>query len=132
MAYINVTTSDSILNGYLASLKSSRFGDQARSPLANSLDRCYTLAILKAGSPRGGVTRAVINEHINRIRNAVYGEEVRDALKTGLTLCYSARGISLSGTENTYLTNMINAQLGEDLMNSFLRVIARCCQDIRA
>ena len=132
MAYVNVTTSDSILNGYLAALKSAEFGSEARPLLANAVERCYYLAVLKAGSAKNGVTRSVIDVHINRIKNAVYGEEVRDALKTGLTLCYSARGISLSSTENGYLTAMINAQLAEDLMNGFLRSIARCCQDVRA
>ena len=132
MAVYNGTSSDSLLNNHLSIIRTADYGSQARASIANAVDRCYTLAVIKAGYARNGVTRAVINEHINRIRNAVFGEEVRDALKTGLTLCYSARGISLSSAEQTYLTNLINAQIGEDLKNYILRSFVQCCQDVKA
>lgn len=132
MAISTATSSDSLLNAHLGIIRSADTGRDARSAMANALDRCYVRAVQKAGWARNGVTRAVIDVHINRIRNAVFGEEVRDALKTGLTLCYSARGISMSSTETTNLTNLINAQTGEDLKNGILNSIVRCCQDVIA
>lgn len=133
MAIVNVSTSDSKVNSYLLSIRMAHYGSEMRSALANAISRCYTLAVAKVGgSPRNGVTMAVMNEHLNRIRSALYGEEVRDAIRTAIQLCYSARGIPVSSQETSFLTAMINAQFGEDLKNAILHSIARCCQDVKS
>lgn len=131
MAIVSVATSDSIINGYLGAIVSAKTGKDARPSIANAVDRLYTIVLIKIGSPRNGITREVINEHVNRIRNAVFGEEVRDAFVTAIQLCYSARGISLTSTEQMFLTNLMETQIGEELKNNFLRAIAGCCQDVR-
>ena len=130
MAISNVTSSDSILNAYLGIIRSAYTGRDARSAMADAVNRCYVCAVQKAGGAKNGVTRSVINVHIDRIRNAVFGEEVRDALKTGLTLCYSARDKSVPSAETTYFNNLITAQTGEDLKNGILNSIAKCCRDV--
>ena len=130
MATWNGSTSDSILNGYLAGIRSAEYGKEARSSMAGALDRCYQLAVIKAGGAKNGVTSAAIAVHTARIKNAVYGEEVRDALKMGLQLVFSARGISVSSTMSSILTGMIDAQTGEDLKNYILRSIVRCYQEV--
>ena len=131
MAIDSVTTPDSLVNSYIGIIRSAEFGRDARSAMANSVDRCYTIAVIRAGGPKNGVTRDKIDEHIERIRTAVYGEEVRDALRTGIVLCYSARGIDQTNTIINYLANLIDAQRSEDLKNAILRSIAQCCQDVR-
>lgn len=128
MPIYNGTTNDRTLNSYLSSIRGAEYGKNARSAMANAVQRCYELAKIKVGQTL--VPQSSITEHTNRIKNAVYGEEVRDALKMGLALCYQARDISVTGTENTYFTNLIDAQTGEDLKNSILRCIVKCCQDV--
>ena len=130
MAIYNGTTSDPVLNGYLAGIRFGRYGKDVRSDIAMSAERCYQLAITRVGGTKYGVTSAHIAEHTSRIRTAVFGEEVRDAIKTVLTLCYTARGKSVPSAENTIFTNMINAQTGEDLKNGILMAIVKCCQDV--
>ena len=130
MAVSTMKSGDSLLNAHLGIIRSADSGRDARAAMADSLDRCYVRAITKAGGAKNGVTRSVINVHIDRIRTAVFGEEVRDALKTGLTLCYSARGISMTSDETTYLNNLINAQTGEALKNGIINSIAKCCKDV--
>lgn len=132
MSIYSGASSDSILNMYIDGIRSAEFGKDARTSMANAIDRLYSIVLAKLGSPRNGVTRDVINEHINRIRNAVFGEEVRDAFRTAIQLCYSARGISVSGAEQSILNNLINSQLSEDLKNAILQSIVRCCQDVKA
>lgn len=129
MAIYTGQTSDTIINGCLVTIRSAEYGKDARSAMANSVQRCYELAKLRAGSV--SVPQSSITEHTLRIRNAVFGEEVRDALKTGLELCYEACGINVSSAESTYFNNLINAQTGEDLKNEILRCIVKCCQDIK-
>lgn len=128
MAIYTGDSSDSVLNSYLGVIRSAEYGKDARSAMANSVQRCYELAKIKSGSAT--VSQSLITEHTNRIKNAVFGEEVRDALKTGLTLCYDARGISVPSTETTYFNNLINAQIGEDLKNGILLSIVKCCNDV--
>lgn len=128
MAIYNGKTSDSVLNGYLSSIRGAEYGSDARAPMANSVQRCYELAKLKVGQTL--VPQTSITTHTNRIRNAVFGEEVRDALKMGLALCYQARNIAVTSAETTYFNNLISAQTGEDLKNGILRCIVKCCQDV--
>lgn len=128
MAIYTGNSSDSVLNSYLDAIRSAEYGKEARSAMANSVQRCYELAKNRSGSE--AVPQSSITEHTNRIKKAVFGEEVRDALKMGLTLCYAARGISVTSTETTYFNNLINAQTGEALKNGILRSIVKCCNDI--
>jgi len=132
MSIYSGQSSDTILNGYLSYIRSAEFGEDARAPIANAVNRLYAIVLTKVSSPRNGVTRTVINEHISRVQTAVFGEEVRDALRTLIQLCYSARGISVSSTEQGCLNNLINAQFGEDFKNAILRSIVQCCRDIKA
>lgn len=132
MSIYNGTSSDSLLNGYLSSIWSAETGKDARASMAGALERLYTIVLIKVGSPRNGITKADILEHVDRIRNAVFGEEVRDAFKTGIQLCYSARGITMSSNEQSFLDSLIESQLGEDLKNAILKSIVQCCQDVKA
>ena len=130
MAIYNGTTNDTVLNSYLAAIRSAEYGKDARSGMAASVERCYQLAVIKAGGARNGITSAHIAEHSALIRSAVFGEEVRDALKMGLQLVYSARGVSPSSTANSIFDQLIYAQTGEDLKNNILMSIVRCCQEV--
>mgnify|MGYP007013873481 CR=1 FL=1 len=128
MAISPVSTGDSLLNGILDRIRAPEYGKDLRSPLVDAVNRCFTLAILRTGSPRNGVTRDAINEHVARIRTAYYGEEVRDALKTVLILCHAAGDLEVSSAENNFLNQMIEAQTGEDIRNGMLNSIAGCGQ----
>lgn len=128
MSIYNGRTSDDVLNGYLGIIRLAECGKDARSAMANSVQRCYELAKIKVGGAL--VPQSSISEHTNRILNAYFGEEVRDALKTGLQLCFTARAVSPSSSMNTILTNLIDAQTGEDLKNQILMSIVRCCQEV--
>ena len=128
MSIYNGRTSDDVLNGYLGIIRLAECGKDARSAMANSVQRCYELAKIKVGGAL--VPQSSISEHTNRILNAYFGEEVRDALKTGLQLCFIARAVSPSSSMNTILTNLIDAQTGEDLKNQILMSIVRCCQEV--
>lgn len=130
MAIYTGNSNDTVLNSYLAAIRSAEYGKDARSGMAASVERCYELAVQRAGGAKNGVTKAKIQVHTTRIRNAVFGEEVRDALKMGLQLVYSARGVSPSSIANTELTALIDAQTGEDLKNGILKTIVRCCQEV--
>lgn len=132
MAVITTNSSDSELNSHLIPIRAAKYGKDIRTPLSSAVERLYAIVLIKVGTPKNGVTKAKITEHTNRIKNAVFGEEVRDAFKTAIQLCYSARGISISSAENTNLTNLMDAQKGEDLKNSILRVLIKCCQDVKA
>lgn len=128
MSIYNGRTSDDVLNGYLGIIRLAECGKDARSAMANSVQRCYELAKIKVGGAL--VPQSSISEHTNRILNAYFGEEVRDALKMGLQLCFTARAVSPSSSMNTILTNLIDAQTGEDLKNQILMSIVRCCQEV--
>lgn len=132
MAIVNVSTTDSYVNSYLAVIRGAEYGREVRSSIASAVDRCYRLALLKAGKAYNTTTAAVINEHLNRIRNAVFGEEVRDAIRTGIEKCYTARNKAISTAENNYLTSLIEAQTAEDLLNAILRSIALCCTEVKS
>lgn len=121
-------SNDDVLNTFLAVIRIAESGKDARAPIANSVQRCYELAKIRVGATN--VSQAAITEHTNRIRNAYFGDEVRDALKTGLQLCFTARAVSPSSSMNTILTNLIDAQTGEDLKNQILMSIVRCCQEV--
>lgn len=132
MAIVDVSTSDSYVNSYLAAIRRVEYGREARAPIASALDRCYRLALMKAGKTYNTTTAAIINEHLNRIRTAIFGEEVRDAIRTGIEKCYAARNKSISTAENNYLTSLIEAQTAEDLLNAILRSIALCCTEVKS
>lgn len=128
MSIYNGKSNDDVLNTYLAVIRIAESGKDARASMANSVQRCYELAKIKAGAT--SVSQAAITEHTNRIKNAYFGEEVRDALKMGLQLCYTARGITPSTTASTLFNNLIDAQTGEALKNGILQCIVRCCQEV--
>ena len=132
MPAIYIETTDALLNNCLGIIRAAANGRDARAGIASAVDRCYSLAVARAGSPKNGITRSVINVHINRIRNAVFGEEVRDALRTALRQCYSARGISVSSAANSSMNAMIEAQTGPALKETILESIARCGQDVKS
>lgn len=132
MPAISIATTDSLLNNCLSQISAAANGRDARSGIVSAIDRCYSLAVIRAGSPKNGITRSVINVHLNRIRNAVFGEEVRDAIRTALRQCYSARGISVSSAANSAMNAMIEAQTGPDLKATILESIARCGQDVKS
>ena len=130
MSIYNGRTSDDVLNGYLGIIRLAECGKDARSAMANSVQRCYELAKIKVGGAL--VPQSSISEHTNRILSAYFGEEVRDALKTGLQLCYTARNITPSATANSLFNQLIEAQTGEGLKNGILMCIVRCCQEVNS
>lgn len=132
MAITIPVANDNAINGFINVIAAAERGRNARSALAGAVERCYTLAVRKAGGiAQNGVTESMVNEHVDRISTAVFGEEVRDALRTGLLLCYSARGVSpVPQSETAYLKQLIDAQTGEDLKNAIMLTIATCCQDV--
>ena len=132
MAITTDKSTDSELNRYLDIFRRVEFGRDARSTLVSAVNRCYVLAVKRAGYPRNGVTQSVINVHLMRIDSAVFGEEVRDAIATGLELCYSARGISVNNTARQGFAAIRNCQLAEDLKNNILLALMRCCKDVKA
>lgn len=128
MAIYTGQTNDSTVNGCLSSIRSADYGSDARSAMANAIQRCYELAKSKAGTV--AVPQADVTTQTNRVRNEVYGDDVRDAFRNGILLCYQARIISVTSAETGYLNNMIYAQTGEDLKNNILRSIVKCYQDV--
>lgn len=132
MAIYSTPTGDNVLDSYMSSIVSARYGKDARASMAMAVMRCYSVAIVKAGGPQNGVTSAMVTVHADRIRNAVFGEEVRDALKMGLQLCCSARGKTPSTAMNNAFTRLIDAQTGEELKNGILESIAICYREVNS
>lgn len=130
MAIVNISTQDPLLNQYLTSITAGEYGRDIRSPLASAVERCYDLAVMRAGGVINGVFFTDIKEHSDRIRTAAFGEEVRDALKTGLILSFTARGINPSTEMNNLFVSLMDAQTGEDLKNNILLCVGRCGQEV--
>lgn len=131
MAIYDGKTGDKLLDSNLSAIVSAQNGKEARSPMASAIERCYDVAVVKAGGAQNNVTKAKVVVHSNRVRNAIYGEEVRDALKMGLQLVFSARGKSPSATATSIFNSLIAAQTGEDLKNNILKSIVRCYQEVK-
>ena len=124
-----VSTSDTVVNGYLYTIQAADFGRDCRSAIANSVLRCYELAKIRVGQVL--VPASSINAQVNIIRTSEYGEDVRTALRDGLNLCYQAANVSVSSAARSWFNSLLEAQMGTDLKNAILNSIARCCQDVK-
>lgn len=128
MSIYQGTTTDSLLNGHLSSIRSAEYGRDARAPMASAVQRCFEIANSHASGSH--VNPYVVTEAANSVRSEVYGDNVRNAFITGLRYSYQARGISVPYVQETFFNEVIYAQLGEDLKNGILKSIVRCYQDV--
>ena len=130
MAIYTGMSSDPTLNGYLSLIRTAEYGSDARSAMANAVQRCYQLAVEAHGGNANGISQDTISAKNNRIMHAYYGDTVRDAFADGIRSCYIARGISFTVNAGYIRNELINAQLGEELKNAIMKSIVQCCHDV--